>query len=201
MQIRQWADSARPALIMHPAGMRISFAELESRANRLAHHFRKAGLREGDVVAVLMDNCEHMHAVMWAARRAGLYYATINTHLTPEETAYIVDDCGAKALVGARALRDVCAGLGPHLPRGLPALRLLADADLDGWQRYPDCVADCPDIPLPDESEGDLLHTRREPRASPRVFAARCRTVPRRRPGSCWRRCWGRSAWTNTRCI
>lgn len=157
MEIRQWADSGRPALIMHPSGVRISFAELESRANRLAHAFRRAGLREGDVVAVLMDNCEHMFAVMWAARRAGLYYATVNTHLTPHEAAYIVDDCDAKAIVGSRALRDLCAGLEPHLPRGLPAFRLLADTDLAGWQRYPDCVPPFPDTPLPGEQEGDLL--------------------------------------------
>ncbi|ORB32291.1 fatty-acid--CoA ligase FadD4 [Mycolicibacterium parafortuitum] len=157
MEIRQWADSGRPALIMHPSGIRISFAELESAANRLAHHFRTAGLGEGDVVAVLMDNTEHNHAVLWAARRAGLYYATVNTHLTPAEAAYIIGDCGAKAIVASRTLRDVCVALEPHLGRGLPALRLIADTDVDGWQRYPDCVADCPDTPLPDEREGDLL--------------------------------------------
>ncbi|MGE2728276.1 fatty-acid--CoA ligase FadD4 [Mycolicibacterium vaccae] len=157
MEIRQWADSGRPALIMHPSGVRVGFAELESRANRLAHAFRSAGLREGDVVAVLMDNTEHTLAVMWAARRAGLYYATINTHLTAPEVAYIVDDCGAKAIVASGALRDVCAELEPHLTRGLPALRLLTDAELPGWRRYPDCVADCPGTPLPDEREGDLL--------------------------------------------
>ena len=142
---------------MHPSGIRITFAELESAANRLAHHFRAAGLREGDVVAVLMDNTEHTHAVLWAARRAGLYYATINTHLTPAEAAHIVDDCGAKAIVASRTLRDVCVALEPHLRRGLPALRLIADTDADGWQRYPDCVAGRPDTPLPDEREGDLL--------------------------------------------
>ena len=142
---------------MYPSGTRITFAELESAANRLAHHFRAAGLREGDVVAVLMDNSEHTHAVLWAARRAGLYYATINTHLTPAEAAHIVDDCGAKAIVASRTLRDVCVALEPHLRRGLPALRLIADTDADGWQRYPDCVAGRPDTPLPDEREGDLL--------------------------------------------
>ncbi|MGE2834857.1 fatty-acid--CoA ligase FadD4 [Mycobacterium sp. SMC-4] len=157
MQIRQWVDSERPALIMHPSGRRISFAALESRANRLAHAFRRAGLSEGDVVAVLMDNSERMFEVMWAARRAGLYYATINTHLTPQEVAYIVGDCDAKAIVVSRTLRGLCAELEPHLPGGLPALRMVADADLRGWQRYPDCVADCPDTPLPDEREGDLL--------------------------------------------
>ena len=158
MEIRQWADAERPALIMYPSGTRITFAELESAANRLAHHFRAAGLREGDVVAVLMDNSEHTHAVLWAARRAGLYYATINTHLTPAEAAHIVDDCGAKAIVASRTLRDVCVALEPHLRRGLPALRLIADTDADGWQRYPDCVAGRPDTPLADEREGDLLH-------------------------------------------
>ncbi|KCG24917.1 hypothetical protein P946_04061 [Mycobacterium tuberculosis KT-0053] len=29
-----------------------------------------------------MENNEHVHAVMWAARRSGLYYVPINTHLT-----------------------------------------------------------------------------------------------------------------------
>ena len=78
MQIRQWVDSDRPALILHPSGTALGFAELEARANRLAHCFRRAGLVEGDTVAVLMENDEHMHAAMWAARRAGLFYATIN---------------------------------------------------------------------------------------------------------------------------
>ncbi len=157
MQIRQWAASDRPALIMYPSGIAVGFAELEARANRLAHHFRCAGLRTGDTVAVLMDNSAHMFAVMWAARRAGLYYATVNTHLTAEEAAYIVADSGARAIVGAGATVEVCADLAAHLPGGAPALRLLADADLDGWQRYPECVAQQPDTPIADESEGDLL--------------------------------------------
>ena len=42
------------------------------------------GLVEGDAVAVLMENNEHVHAVLWAARRCGLYYATISTHLTEQ---------------------------------------------------------------------------------------------------------------------
>ena len=34
---------------------------------------------------------------------------------------------------------------------------MIADDDLDGWQRYPECVADQPDTPIDDEIEGDLL--------------------------------------------
>ncbi len=156
MQIREHV-SAKPAIILHPSGAVVTFADLEARANRVAHIFRKAGLREGDTVAVILENNEHIHAVMWAARRSGLYYATINTHLTAAEAAYIIDNSGAKAVIGSRVMRKVCEGLEEHLPNGLPDLLMIADDDLDGWQRYPECVADEPDTPIDDEREGDLL--------------------------------------------
>ena len=107
MQIREHAaaNPDKPAIILHPADTVLTFAELEARANRLAHFFRKHGLREGDAVAILMENNEHFHAVMWAARRCGLYYVPINTHLTAAEAAYIIDNSNAKAIVGSAALR------------------------------------------------------------------------------------------------
>ncbi|MDR3659702.1 MAG: fatty-acid--CoA ligase FadD4 [Mycobacterium sp.] len=161
MQIRQHVGSGKPAIIMHPTGTVVTFDELEARANRLAHHFRSNGLVEGDVVAILMENNEHMHAVMWAARRSGLYYVPINIHLTAAEAAYIIENSGAKAVIGSTALRDTCAELADHLGAGLPRLLLIAgrdgDAELDGWARYPECVADQLDTPIADEIEGDLL--------------------------------------------
>ena len=114
MQIRDHVGHAdKPAIILHPAGTVITFDELEARANRLAHYFRQHGLREGDAVAILMENNEHMHAVMWAARRSGLYYVPINTHLTAAEAAYIIDNSGAQGhrRLGGAA-QDVCENLG-----------------------------------------------------------------------------------------
>jgi len=159
MQIRDTAVATpdKPAIVMYPSGTTVTFGELEASANRLAHYFRKAGLREGDAVAILMENNEHIHAVMWAARRTGLYYVPINTHLTAAEVAYIVDNSSAKAIVGSAALRKTLENLGAELPNGLPEILLIADDDLDGWQRYPECVADQPDTPIDDEIEGDLL--------------------------------------------
>ena len=157
MQIREHVGSGNPAIILHPSTTVLTFGELEARANRLAHWFRSAGLREGDVVAILMDNNEHIHAVMWAARRAGLYYVPINTHLTAAEAAYIIDNSGATAIIGSAALRKTCENLAEHLPNGLPQRRMIADEDLQGWLRYPECVADQPDTPIDDEREGDLL--------------------------------------------
>ncbi|SEH52120.1 Acyl-CoA synthetase (AMP-forming)/AMP-acid ligase II [Mycolicibacterium rutilum] len=159
MQIREHAVATpdKPAIIMHPSGTVVTFADLEARANRLAHHFRQHGLVEGDTVAILMENNEHIHAVMWAARRSGLYYVPINTHLTSAEAAYIIDNSNAKGIIGSAALRKTLEGLGAELPNGLPELLVIADDELDGWQRYPECVAGHPDTPIDDEIEGDLL--------------------------------------------
>jgi long-chain acyl-CoA synthetase len=165
MQIRPHLGADKPAVILYPSGTVITFDDLEARANRLAHRFRQAGLREGDTVAILMENNEHIHAVMWAARRSGLYYVPINTHLTPAEAAYIIDNSSAKGIIGSAALGETCAGLAEHLPAGLPGLLMIADGDSPasgrcphaGWERYPECVADQPDTPIDDEIEGDLL--------------------------------------------
>lgn len=159
MQIREHAEAnpEKPAIILHPSDTVVTFGELEARANRLAHYFRRQGLREGDVVAILMENNEHIHAVMWAARRSGLYYVPINTHLTAAEAAYIIDNSGAKAIVGSAVLKDILSGLDKELPNGLPATLLVADGELDGWQRYPEAVAELPATPIDDELDGDLL--------------------------------------------
>src|ERR1700743_2761986 len=124
MQIRPFIGADKPAVILYPYGTLVTFDALAARANRLAHRFRAAGLREGDTVAILMENNEHIHAVMWAARRSGLYFVPINTHLPPAEVAYIIDNSKAKAIIGSAALRDICEQLGEHLPGGLPGLLL-----------------------------------------------------------------------------
>lgn len=157
MQIREHVSADKPAVILHPSGTVVTFAELEARANRIAHFLRAQGLQEGDVIAILMENNEHMHAVMWGARRAGLYYVPINTHLTAAEAAYIIDNSGASAVIGSDALRATCEQLGDHLVNGLPRVLMIADGQLDGWLSYPECVADQPDTPIDDEIEGDLL--------------------------------------------
>src|SRR4029079_2441237 len=166
MQIREHAQAhpLKPAVVMHPSGMTVTFGELETRANRLAHFFPERGPRDGDASDILMENNEHYHAVMWAARRSGLYYVPINTHLTAAEAAYIIDNSSARAIVGSAALRKTCQNLGEHT---VPDLRIIADgaetsarstsSDLDGWHPYPECVADQPDTPIDDEIEGDLL--------------------------------------------
>ncbi len=129
-----------PAVIM-AGGDVVSYRELDEQSNRLAAFLRHKGLRTGDHIAILMENCATFLEVAWAAQRSGLYYTALNSHLRGAEVQYILDDCGATALVTApamarsrhqaRPVRCPCAALGGGTASGIqlttrPRWRVLA---------------------------------------------------------------------------
>src|SRR6516165_5146641 len=89
----------QPAVIMAESGEVISYGELERRSNRLAHFLRSSGLRRGDHYAILMENHARYVECCCAGERAGLYYTCINSHLTPDEVAYILDNSESRVLI------------------------------------------------------------------------------------------------------
>ncbi|MGP4043542.1 acyl-CoA synthetase [Streptomyces sp. 2A115] len=99
-------DPARPAVVTADGGRTLTYGQLEERSLRLADHLRAAGLRRGDHVALLSDNDPRVLEVFWAALRSGLYLTAVNHHLTAEEAAYIVRDCGARALIVSGPLTE-----------------------------------------------------------------------------------------------
>ncbi|WP_372352238.1 acyl-CoA synthetase [Streptomyces sp. KL116D] len=94
-------DPVRAAVVTADGGTTLTYGELEENSLRLADHLRGAGLRRGDHVALLSDNDPRVMEVYWATMRSGLYLTAVNHHLTADEAAYIVRDCGAKALIVA----------------------------------------------------------------------------------------------------
>src|SRR6516225_8890116 len=89
----------RAAAVLIDTGETLTYGQLEENSVRLAHVLHDAGLRPGDVVALLTDNDLRGFEVYWAALRSGLYITSVNHHLSPDEVAYIVNDSGARALV------------------------------------------------------------------------------------------------------
>jgi len=101
--------SERVAAIMADSGEQLTYGELEDRSRRLSRLLYDAGLRRGDVVALLTDNALRAFEVYWAALRSGLYLTAVNCHLTADEAAYIIGDCGARVLVVSAGLGDLAA--------------------------------------------------------------------------------------------
>ena len=95
-----------------PDGEVLTYAELEERSVRLAHVLHDAGLRRGDVVALLTDNDLRAFEVYWAVMRSGLYLTAINHHLSPAEVVLHpgrLRRIGADRVGRARAAGD-CGG-------------------------------------------------------------------------------------------
>ena len=144
-----------PAVIMADSGAVVSYQELDERSRRLAQLLRAGGMKPGDHIAVLLENHPRYFEVFWGAQRAGLYTTPVNWHLKADEAGYIVDDCGATALVTSSALGPIAKELEPHL--SAVTIRLMIDGALDGYEPYEDAIAGFPAQPLDDEVEGMFM--------------------------------------------
>lgn len=102
-RLAHWAltcpDKAAVRLIDGERSLALDYRTLDARANQVAQWLIGLGLQEGDGIALLMENHLDLFALAWGARRAGLYYTPISTHLQPAEVAYILQDCGARMIV------------------------------------------------------------------------------------------------------
>ncbi|MEO9325804.1 acyl-CoA synthetase [Nocardioides sp. C4-1] len=142
----------KPALVMAGSGRTLTYAELDERSLRVANWLRAAGLRRGDVVALVSDNRPETYEVYWAALRSGLYVTAVNHNLSADETSYIVRDCGARALVVSAAKAALVAELDVEVTH-----RLAFGGAVEGYGDYETALADAGAEPLPEQPHGDDL--------------------------------------------
>ena len=129
----------KPAVIMAGTGQTLTYAELDERSARLANFFTASGLRPGDHVALLSDNNPTVFEVYWATQRCGLYITPVNSHLAPPEVSYIVNDCGAQALIVAASLARLAADIADEIPA--VRIRLAFGGEVEGYDSYDAALA------------------------------------------------------------
>ena len=78
---------------------RLTYREVAEEATRVAHALRASGIEPGDRVAYLMPNLPEMLVAQFAVPLAGGVLVSVNTRLSDEEIAYILNHSGAKVLV------------------------------------------------------------------------------------------------------
>jgi long-chain acyl-CoA synthetase len=148
-----------PAVIMGGSGYTQTFAELDAAANRLSRLLRSAGLRPGDHVAICMENHDRYLEVVWGCHYAGLIYTCASSRLQSAELAYVVNDCGARAVVMSRHKAEQAAEIVPSTPD--VELRLMLDGTIEGYQSYEAAVAEQAAEPLDEERVAgtDMLYS------------------------------------------
>lgn len=111
--LRKWAERNPDKIAARIAfsDEAISYRELDRRANAVSQLLTWMGLASGDGVAVMLENTLTYFEIIFGARRNGVYYTPVSTHLTPEEAAYIVRDSAAKVFFVAPRFADAVKAL------------------------------------------------------------------------------------------
>jgi long-chain acyl-CoA synthetase len=112
----------KPAVIMADGSRPVTYGELEARSRQVARLLASLGVRVGDHVAIMLANRPEYFEIAWGAQRAGTYWTPVNWHLTAEEAAYIVADCGASVVFASPETVEAAARL--------PGVRVFVTGDV-----------------------------------------------------------------------
>lgn len=122
----------------------LTYAEVNQRANQLAHALRALGVGPDVLVAVCVERSPAMVIAMLGVLKAGGAYVPLDPSYPPERLAFMIRDAGAPVLVTHQSLAERIAMETTHV------LRL--DADAAQLAHYPD------DDPSPLATDGDLAY-------------------------------------------
>jgi len=125
----------------------LSYAALNVRANRLAHHLTGMGVAPGAVVAIAMERSIEMVVALLAVLKSGAAYMPVDPDYPRDRIAYMLDDSGVALLLTQSRLRA-----------RLPERDGLALLDLDGFAPPPGADHN-PDVALHGESLAYVIYT------------------------------------------
>ncbi len=117
-------------------GRRLTYAQMEERANRLAHHLAAQGVRKGEHVGIYALNSTEWVTTAWAVFKLRAVWVNINYRYVHDELRYLFANADLVALVHQRQFSPRVAALLPELP----ALRHVVVIDDDSQEPDP-----CPD--------------------------------------------------------
>ena len=116
------AEERPDALAVAFEGQTLSYAELNARANQLAHYLISLGIQPDDRVAICVERGPDMIVGLLGTLKAGAAYLPLDPAYPAERLQYMLDDAAPKVLLTQSETEA-------HLPAGdVPVLRL--DVDL-----------------------------------------------------------------------
>ncbi|MES2910312.1 MAG: AMP-binding protein [Pseudomonadota bacterium] len=109
--LRHWATNFPDRVALSIGDERLSYGEMEARANQLARVFEARGLQRGDHIVAFLPNVPFMFVLAWAAWRSGLYFTPASSSLSLKDAAYIVENSQARLVLADSAVKTPVAEL------------------------------------------------------------------------------------------
>jgi len=108
---------------------KLTYAQFNSRVNRLANALYNLHIKQGDNVVLLQYNYPEMLESIFACFKAGCGAVPINWRLHPNEVAFIIDHSEAKAVVVSSEFNKSIIEIRDRIPK---AQHLITIADAEG---------------------------------------------------------------------
>lgn len=105
------ADSIPDRLAAVCGEARVSYRELDDRANQLAHYLSSRGIGAGDHVGLYLYNCNEYLEGMLACFKIRAVPININYRYVDEELAYVIDNADMKACIHGREFIPALAAI------------------------------------------------------------------------------------------
>ncbi|OAT81683.1 class I adenylate-forming enzyme family protein [Desulfotomaculum copahuensis] len=97
LRINSWRFPDKVAAVYEDN--RVTYSELNARANKFAQAMLAKGFRRGDKVAIILYNCIEFLEIYHGLARIGVISVPVNFRLVPEEREYIINNSDAKGLI------------------------------------------------------------------------------------------------------
>lgn len=96
---------------------RRTFAEMDRRANRLAHHLLDQGVKPGEHVGIYALNRVEWVEALWAIFKIRAVWININYRYVEDELAYLFDNADLTYLIVEPEFADRARSVAPNLPQ------------------------------------------------------------------------------------
>ena len=147
----------QPAIIMAETGELLTYAEFDQRTNQVAHLLRSEGLNRLAHYALFMENALPYAEICGGGERSGLYYTCINSYLTADELAYILNNSESEVVFTSAAKLPIVTAALAQCPNVRRCYIIDGDAPGDQYCHYADAIADLPSTPISDEFLGTSM--------------------------------------------
>jgi feruloyl-CoA synthase len=137
---------------------RYTYREFNDRINRLANGLVNSGLRKGDWIAIVTDDCIQQVEIFWAGAKTGIVSSILNPGISERDLFHIIGNGKASAVVCNYKYRDKIESLRSQLG-SVKEFILFGASDVEGFKSYDSLISSSsPQEPEVEISEDDLLY-------------------------------------------